>query len=85
MNDAITHTNSYAVCLPQIVEAEDYHDFATIEEALNQVFDERITVEEIGFNCKTSMYEGLAFCGRSAKRIKARRLKQLKQIEQEVG
>lgn len=82
MSASITHSHSYLVSLPQIVEADDYHEFATMAETLNQVFDEEIKVEEIGFNYQTGKYEGLSFCGRSAKRIKARRYKELQELEQ---
>jgi hypothetical protein len=82
MTSAITHSKSHIVSLPQIVEAQDYHDFVTIEEALNQVFEESVKVEEIGFNAETGQYEGLAFCGRSAEIIKKRRHKELEAIEQ---
>ena len=79
---AITHSHSFLVSLPQIVEARDYHDFRTIAAALNLVFDETVKVEEIGFNAETGQYEGLAFVGRSAQRIKNKRRKELEALEE---
>lgn len=70
-----------AVDFPQILEARDYHDFQIVEEVLNQVFTERIKVEEIGFNYETGQYEGVAYSGRSAERIKNKRRKELKLLE----
>lgn len=71
-----------SVTFPKILEARDYHDFYTVEEVLNQVFEEKIKVEEIGFNYETGQYEGIAFSGRSAERIKNKRRKELELIEQ---
>ena len=74
-------TKELSVALPQILEAQDYHDFYNIECVLNQVFAEKIKVEEIGFNYKTGQYEGVVFCGRSAEGMKKKRHKELQLIE----
>lgn len=72
--------STHSVSLPQIVEAQDYHDFAAIEQALNLIFKEKIKVEEIGFNPETGQYEGIVFAGRSAEAIKRKRALELHEL-----
>jgi hypothetical protein len=59
-----------SVVLPKLVEADDYHDFIQIEDAMNKVFNDRVFVTEVGFDSTKRQYVGIVYLGELPSNIK---------------
>lgn len=64
--------------LPQIITADDYHNFSVIEEQLNSVADIKMKAKEIGYG--NGEYVGILYTGAKPKKEEIKKMLEEKGI-----